>query len=225
MSTKDKLITRTRELLVDLHQELVRNELVAWTSGNVSQRMKFDDGSPDLFAIKPSGVRYSELTAESMVICDLDGKLVQGDLSPSSDTAAHAYVYRHMSDVNGVVHTHSNYACAWAAVGKEIPCILTAIADEFGGPIPMGPFAIIGDDSIGRGIVETLTGHRSRAILMQNHGVFSIGVDATDAVKAAVMCEDNAKSAFIAHQLGTPIPIPQDAIESLFNRYQKVYGN
>ncbi len=225
MSTKDQLIAKTRELLVDLHQELVRYELVAWTSGNVSQRMKFDDGSPDLFAIKPSGVRYDQLTAESMVICDLDGKLVQGDLSPSSDTAAHAYVYRHMPEVNGVVHTHSNYACAWAAVGKEIPCILTAIADEFGGPIPMGPFAIIGDDSIGRGIVETLTNHRSRAILMQNHGVFSIGVDATDAVKAAVMCEDNAKSAFLAHQLGTPIPIPQASIESLFNRYQKVYGN
>lgn len=225
MSSKDQLIAKTRELLVDLHQELVRYELVAWTSGNVSQRMKFDDGSPDLFAIKPSGVRYDQLTAESMVICDLDGKLVQGDLSPSSDTAAHAYVYRNMPEVNGVVHTHSNYACAWAAVGKEIPCILTAIADEFGGPIPMGPFAIIGDDSIGRGIVETLTGHRSRAILMQNHGVFTIGTDATDAVKAAVMCEDNAKSAFIAHQLGTPIPIPQDAIESLFNRYQKVYGN
>ncbi len=224
MSTKDQLIAKTRELLVDLHQELVRYELVAWTSGNVSQRMKFDDGSPDLFAIKPSGVRYDQLTAESMVICDLDGKLVQGDLSPSSDTAAHAYVYRNMPDVNGVVHTHSNYACAWAAVGKEIPCILTAIADEFGGPIPMGPFAIIGDESIGRGIVETLTNHRSRAILMQNHGVFTIGIDATDAVKAAVMCEDNAKSAFIAHQLGTPIPIPQDGIESLFNRYQTVYG-
>ena len=224
MSSKDQLIAKTRELLVDLHQELVRYELVAWTSGNVSQRMKFDDGSPDLFAIKPSGVRYDQLTAESMVICDLDGKLVQGDLSPSSDTAAHAYVYRNMPEVNGVVHTHSNYACAWAAVGKEIPCILTAIADEFGGPIPMGPFAIIGDDSIGRGIVETLTGHRSRAILMQNHGVFTIGTDATDAVKAAVMCEDNAKSAFIARQLGTPIPIPQAAVESLYNRYQNVYG-
>lgn len=224
MSTNDQLIAKTREILVDLHQELVRYELVAWTSGNVSQRMKFDDGSPDLFAIKPSGVRYDQLTPESMVICDLDGKLVQGDFSPSSDTAAHAYVYRNMPDVNGVVHTHSNYACAWAAVGKEIPCILTAIADEFGGPIPMGPFAIIGDDSIGRGIVETLTNHRSRAVLMQNHGVFSIGSDATDAVKAAVMCEDNAKSAFIAHQLGTPIPIPQAAIESLFNRYQTVYG-
>jgi L-ribulose-5-phosphate 4-epimerase len=224
MSKKEKLIAKTQKLLVDLHQELVRYELVVWTSGNVSQRMKFDDGSPDLFAIKPSGVRYEDLTAESMVICDLDGNLVQGELSPSSDTVAHAYVYKNMPEVNGVVHTHSNYACAWAAIGKEIPCILTAIADEFGGPIPVGPFAIIGDDSIGRGIVQTLSGHRSRAILMQNHGVFAIGPDARAAVKSAVMCEDSAKSAFIAHQLGNPIPIPQAAIESLFNRYQSVYG-
>ena len=225
MATKEELIKKTQELLVDLHQELVRYELVVWTSGNVSQRITFEDGSPDLFAIKPSGVRYDQLTAESMVVCDLDGKLVQGKLSPSSETAAHAYVYRNMPEVNGVVHTHSNYACAWAAVGEEIPCILTAIADEFGGPIPVGPFAIIGDDSIGRGIVETLKGHRSPAVLMQNHGVFTIGDSGASAVKAAVMCEDNAKSAFIARQLGTPIPIPQEAIESLFNRYQKVYGN
>jgi L-ribulose-5-phosphate 4-epimerase len=224
MATKEELIKKTQELLVDLHQELVRYELVVWTGGNVSQRITFDDGSPDLFAIKPSGVRYDELTAESMVVCDLDGNLVQGSLSPSSDTAAHAYVYKNMPEVNGVVHTHSNYACAWAAVGEEIPCILTAIADEFGGPIPVGPFAIIGDDSIGRGIVETLKGHRSPAVLMQNHGVFTIGPSGKAAVKAAVMCEDNAKSAFIARQLGTPIPIPQDAIESLFNRYQNVYG-
>jgi L-ribulose-5-phosphate 4-epimerase len=222
--SKEKIIAATREALVGLHQELVTNELVVWTGGNVSQRMKFDDGSPDLFAIKPSGVRYDQLDADSMVVCDLDGNLVMGTLSPSSDTAAHAYVYRNMPEVNGVVHTHSNYACAWAAVGKEIPCILTAIADEFGGPIPVGPFAIIGDDSIGRGIVQTLSGHRSPAVLMQNHGVFTIGPDARSAVKAAVMCEDNAKSAFIAHQLGTPIPIAQEAIDSLFNRYQKVYG-
>ena len=225
MATKEELIKKTQALLVELHQELVRYELVVWTSGNVSQRITFEDGSPDLFAIKPSGVRYDQLTAESMVVCDLDGKLVQGKLSPSSETAAHAYVYRNMPEVNGVVHTHSNYACAWAAVGEEIPCILTAIADEFGGPIPVGPFAIIGDDSIGRGIVETLKGHRSPAVLMQNHGVFTIGDSGASAVKAAVMCEDNAKSAFIARQLGTPIPIPQEAIESLFNRYQKVYGN
>jgi L-ribulose-5-phosphate 4-epimerase len=224
MATKEELIRKTQEILVDLHQELVRYELVVWTGGNVSQRITFEDGSPDLFAIKPSGVRYDELTPESMVVCDLDGNLVQGTLSPSSDTAAHAYVYRNMPEVNGVVHTHSNYACAWAAVGQEIPCILTAIADEFGGPIPVGPFAIIGDDSIGRGIVQTLKGHRSPAVLMQNHGVFTIGDSGKSAVKAAVMCEDNAKSAFIARQLGTPIPIPEAAIESLFNRYQKVYG-
>ena len=224
MATKEQLIKKTQEVLVDLHKELVRYELVVWTGGNVSHRITFEDGSPDLFAIKPSGVSYDELTAESMVVCDLDGNLVQGSLSPSSDTAAHAYVYRNMPEVNGVVHTHSNYACAWAAVGQEIPCILTAIADEFGGPIPVGPFAIIGDDSIGRGIVETLKGHRSPAVLMQNHGVFTIGPSGKAAVKAAVMCEDNAKSAFIARQLGTPIPIPQAAIESLFNRYQNVYG-
>jgi len=224
MASREDLIKKTQEILVDLHQELVRYELVVWTGGNVSQRITFEDGSPDLFAIKPSGIRYDELNADSMVICDLDGNLVQGKLSPSSDTAAHAYVYKNMPEVNGVVHTHSNYACAWAAVGEEIPCILTAIADEFGGPIPVGPFAIIGDDSIGRGIVATLKGHRSPAVLMQNHGVFTIGDSGKAAVKAAVMCEDNAKSAFIARQLGTPIPIPQEAIESLFNRYQKVYG-
>lgn len=221
---KSAEIARVRELLVDLHQELVRNHLVVWTGGNVSQRITFGDGSPDLFAIKPSGVRYEELTAESMVVCDLDGNLVEGSLSPSSDTAAHAYVYRNMPEVNGVVHTHSNYACAWAAVGEEIPCILTAIADEFGGPIPVGPFAIIGDDSIGQGIVQTLKGHRSPAVLMANHGVFTIGDSGKAAVKAAVMCEDNAKSAFIARQLGSPKVIPQAAIDSLFNRYQNVYG-
>lgn len=224
MVTNEELIAKTCEVLVDLHQQLVRYELVVWTGGNVSQRIKFDDGSPDLFAIKPSGVKYEDLTPESMVVCDLDGNLVRGNLSPSSDTAAHAYVYRHMPDVNGVVHTHSNYACAWAAVGEEIPCILTAIADEFGGPIPIGPFAIIGDDSIGRGIVQTLENHHSSAVLMQNHGVFTIGKDGNSAVKAAVMCEDNAKSAFLARQLGTPIPIPPAMIESLFNRYKNIYG-
>jgi L-ribulose-5-phosphate 4-epimerase len=224
MSDRDQKIQEARKILVGLHQELVRYKLVVWTGGNVSQRISFDDGSPDLFAIKPSGVSYDELTAELMVVCDLDGHVVDGTRSPSSDTAAHAYVYKNMPDVNGVVHTHSNYACAFAAVGREIPCILTAIADEFGGPIPVGPFAIIGDDSIGRGIVETLRDHNSPAVIMQNHGVFTIGDSGKSAVKAAVMCEDNAKSAWLAAQLGTPIPIPGDAVESLFNRYKNVYG-
>lgn len=207
-----------REQLAQLHSQLWDAGLVVWTGGNISQRV--DNG----FLIKPSGVSYADLTAASMVLCDLDGNLVEGDYAPSSDTAAHAYVYRNMPEVGGQVHTHSNYACGFAAVGEPIPCILTAIADEFGGDIPVGPFAIIGDDSIGRGIVETLRGHRSPAVLMRQHGVFTIGKDAKAALKAAIMCEDNAKSAFIARQLGSPERLPQEAIDALFSRYQNVYG-
>jgi len=207
-----------RAKLSALHAQLWDAGLVVWSGGNISQRV--DEG----FLIKPSGLDYDKLTPESMILCDLDGNVLAGDHKPSSDTAAHAYVYRNMPEVGGVVHTHSNYACGFAAVGMPIPCILTAIADEFGGDIPVGPFAIIGDDSIGRGIVETLSGHRSAAVLMRQHGVFTIGKDARSALKAAIMCEDNAKSAAIALQLGKPERLPQDAIDSLFDRYQNVYG-
>jgi len=210
--------SQARETLVKLHHKLVSSGLVVWTGGNISQRI---EGG---FLIKPSGLDYEELTAESMVFCDLDGNVISCKHKPSSDTASHAYVYRHMPNVNGVVHTHSNYACGWAAAGKPIPCVLTAIADEFGGEIPLGPFAKIGDDSIGKGIVETLHNHRSKAVLMKQHGVFTIGDSAKDALKAAVMCEDNAKSAWIAEQLGGGIAIPQADIDSLFSRYQNVYG-
>jgi len=217
-------IARTRDQVASLHSELTKYGLVIWTGGNISGRVP----GADLFVIKPSGVSYDELSPENQILCDLDGNVIPStpgaERSPSSDTAAHAYVYRNMPDVGGVVHTHSTYATAWAARGEAIPCVITAMADEFGGEIPIGPFAIIGDDSIGRGIVATLTGHRSRAVLMQNHGVFTIGTDARDAVKAAVMAEDVAKTVHIARQLGTPLAIPAEAIDSLFNRYQNVYG-
>lgn len=217
-------IAAVRADVARLHGELVRNGLVVWTGGNVSGRVP----GADLFVIKPSGVSYDDLAPENMVLCDFDGNVIprsQGsERSPSSDTAAHAYVYRHMPEVGGVVHTHSTFAVAWAARGEEIPCVITAMADEFGGPIPIGPFAIIGDDSIGRGIVETLTGHRSRAVLMQSHGPFTIGVNAKDAVKAAVMVEDVARTVHHARAAGPVIPIPQDAVDSLYNRYQNVYG-
>jgi L-ribulose-5-phosphate 4-epimerase len=129
-----------------------------------------------------------------------------------------------MPEVNGVVHTHSTYATAWAARGEPIPCVLTMMGDEFGGEVPIGPFALIGDDSIGQGIVQTLSGHRSKAVLMQNHGVFTIGPNAKAAVKAAVLCEEVARTVHIARQLGSPIPIPQSDIDSLFERYQNAYG-
>ncbi|AYF97109.1 L-ribulose-5-phosphate 4-epimerase [Protaetiibacter intestinalis] len=224
MSDLDAAIQRTREEVAKLHAELTRYGLVIWTGGNISGRVP----GAELFVIKPSGVSYDELAADNMILCDLDGNVIAGtpgsERSPSSDTAAHAYVYRNMPHVGGVVHTHSTYATAWAARGEAIPCVITGMADEFGGEIPVGPFAIIGDDSIGRGIVATLDGHRSRAVLMQNHGVFTIGKDAKDAVKAAVMCEDVARTIHISRQLGDPLPIPQESIDALFDRYQNVYG-
>ena len=213
-------IAALRRTVCDLHAELVRYGLVAWTAGNVSGRVP----GTDRFVIKPSGIGYEELSPEAIVVCDLDGVLVDGDLAPSSDTAAHAYVYRHRPDVGGVVHTHSTYATAWAARGEPIPCVLTAMADEFGGEIPVGPFALIGDDSIGRGIVATLEKHRSPAVLMQNHGVFTVGPDARAAVKAAVMCEDVARTVHIARQLGEPLPIEVADVDRLYERYQIVYG-
>ncbi|MEU4216831.1 L-ribulose-5-phosphate 4-epimerase [Actinoplanes sp. NPDC026623] len=213
-------IRQIRRQVADLHAELPRNELVVWTAGNVSARVP----GADLLVIKPSGVRYDEITADNMVVTDLEGNLVDGELSPSSDTAAHAYVYKHLPHVGGVVHTHSTYATAWSARGEAIPCVLTMIADEFGGEIPIGPFALIGDDSIGRGIVETLEGHRSPAVLMRNHGVFTVGATAKAAVKAAVMCEDVARTVHISRQLGEPVRIAQPDIDALYDRYQHAYG-
>ena len=221
-------VATTRQRVADLHAELPRWGLVVWTAGNVSERVTLDGVPTDLFVIKPSGVSYDELSADTMVVCTLDGdKIADGtpaSLAPSSDTAAHAYVYRNMEGVGGVVHTHSTYATAWAARREPIPCALTMMADEFGGEIPVGPFALIGDDSIGRGIVETLRGSASPAVLMANHGPFTIGRDARSAVKAAVMCEEVARTVHIARQGGEIHLIEQDLVDRLNDRYQNVYG-
>lgn len=213
-------VTKLRREVAALHAELPRNGLVVWTAGNVSARVP----EADLLVIKPSGLAYDEITPERLVVTDLHGRLVDGDLAPSSDTAAHAYVYRHLPQVRGVVHTHSSYATAWAARGEAIPCVLTMMADEFGGEIPVGPFALIGDDSIGRGIVEVLGAHRSPAVLMRSHGVFTVGATARAAVKAAVLCEDVARTVHLARQLGTPLPITQPDVDALYDRYQNAYG-
>ena len=207
-----------RNELVRLHAELPRHQLVVWTGGNVSVR----DPDSGLVAIKPSGVRYEELTASSMVVLDVDGAVVEGDLKPSSDAASHLYVYRHRPDVNGVVHTHSRYATAFAAVGRPIPVYLTAQADEFGGEIPCAGFAFIGDDSIGQLVVDAIGS--SPAILLKNHGVFTVGPSAESAVKAAVMVEDIAATVWAALQIGTPDILDDDAVERLHRRYTTVYG-
>jgi L-ribulose-5-phosphate 4-epimerase len=204
--------------LYNLHLELPKNGLVKWTGGNVSAR----DPDTGLVVIKPSGVRYEALRPEDHVVVNLDGEVIEGDLKPSSDTESHLYIYRHRPGVNGVVHTHSPYATAFAAVGKSIPCCLTAIADEFGGPVPCAGFALIGSEAIGQQVVEHIGS--SKAVLLKQHGVFTIGKTAEAAVKAAVMVEDVAKAVWLALQIGEVIGIDPESVEKLHNRYTYVYG-
>jgi L-ribulose-5-phosphate 4-epimerase len=212
------MLEKLKEELVQLHLELPKNNLVAWTGGNVSAH----DAETGLVVIKASGIRYEEMRPEHMVVMDVDGKLVEGAYKPSSDVFSHLYIYKHRPDVGGVVHTHSRYASAFAAVGKPIPCVLTAIADEFGGPIPCGGFALIGDEAIGKVVVESIG--KSPAVLLKNHGVFTIGKNAKAAVKAAVMTEEVAASVWMALQIGTPDAIPQEDVDKLHARYTNVYG-
>ena len=212
------MLESLKEELVQLHLELPKNNLVVWTGGNVSAR----DAASGLVVIKASGIRYEDMRAEHMLVVDMDGRVVEGNLKPSSDTASHLYIYKHRPDVGGVVHTHSVYASAFAAVNKPIPVVLTAIADEFGGPIPCGGFALIGDEAIGKVVVESIG--KSPAVLLKNHGVFTIGKNAKSAVKAAVMTEDNAKTVWLALQIGVPDEIPQEHVDRLHQRYTQVYG-
>ncbi|HEX7434252.1 MAG TPA: L-ribulose-5-phosphate 4-epimerase [Anaerolineaceae bacterium] len=207
-----------KEETCQLNLELPRHGLVAWTSGNVSVR----DPRLGVVAIKPSGLRYEELTPDKMVVLDLDGKVLEGTLKPSSDTASHLYIYRQREDLCGVVHTHSTYATAFAAVNQPIPVVLTAIADEFGGPIPVGRFALIGGEEIGKAVIEVLG--NSPAVLLKNHGVFTVGKSGLAAVKAAVMVEDIARTVWVARQLGTADEIPRADVDKLHHRYTHVYG-
>ncbi|MDH7485316.1 MAG: L-ribulose-5-phosphate 4-epimerase [Anaerolineae bacterium] len=212
------MLEALREEICQLHLELPKWGLVTWTSGNVSGR----DRQTGYVVIKPSGVRYEGLRPELMVVVDLEGRVIEGELKPSSDTASHLYIYRHRPDVGGIVHTHSPYATAFAAVGQPIPVYLTAIADEFGCAIPCGGFALIGGEEIGREVVENIGD--SPAILLKQHGVFTIGPDPTAAVKAAVMVEDVARTVFLARQLGEPEVIPEEAVRKLRRRYAEEYG-
>lgn len=214
------LLPELRRIVCELHAELPKNNLVAWTSGNISAR----DPESNLVVIKPSGIKFEDLSPENMVVVNLDGDVVEANYKASSDTASHCYIYRYMPKVNGIVHTHSRYATAFATLAREIPCVTTAMGDEFGGPIPCGGFALIGGEEIGHVVVETLQGSRSPSCLLQNHGVFATGPSAEKAVKAAVMTEDNAAIVWTALQIGTPLPIDPADINKLYDRYQNVYG-
>jgi L-ribulose-5-phosphate 4-epimerase len=212
------MLDALRVQICKLNQDLPRYGLVTWTSGNVSGR----DPESGWVVIKPSGIPFEDLTPENMVVVDTEGNVLEGSLAPSSDVHAHNYIYRHRPDVMGVVHTHSNYATAFAAVGKPIPVYLTAIADEFGGTIPIGGYAKVGNDEIGREILRSIGD--SPAILMQSHGVFTVGPTPTAALKAAVMVEDVARTVWLALQLGQPIALPPEEVARARRRYVTEYG-
>lgn len=212
------MLETLKKELAHLHLELPRYNLVVWTGGNISAR----DPESGLVVIKASGIRYEDMGPEHMVVMNMDGKVVEGSFKPSSDVFSHLYIYKHRPDVFGVVHTHSRYATAFAAVGKSIPCVLTAMGDEFGGPIPCAGFALIGDEAIGKLVVESIGS--SPAVLLKKHGVFTIGKDARAAVKAAVMTEDTAATVWLARQIGTPEEIADEDVKKLHDRYMNVYG-
>jgi L-ribulose-5-phosphate 4-epimerase len=212
------LLEALRAEVCQLHMELPKNNLVAWTTGNVSAR----DRASNLVVVKPSGVRYEELTPEGMLVMDLEGRVVEGTMRASSDAVSHVYIYRHRPDVGGVVHTHSTFATAFAAVGRPIPPCLTAICDEFGGEIPCGGYAKIGGLEIGEAVIRSIGS--SKAILLKNHGVFTIGRTPLAAVKSAVMVEDVARTMYYAYQLGEPDVIPEGEVARAHRRYLDEYG-
>jgi L-ribulose-5-phosphate 4-epimerase len=212
------ILPQLRELVCRMNKELPRHGLVTMTSGNVSGR----DPESGYVVVKPSGVAFEELTPDKMVIVDFNCNIISGDMKPSVDALTHCYIYRHMDKVNGIVHTHSNYATSFAVLGRAIPCVLTAMADEFGCDIPCAPYCQIGEKQIGEAVVKYIG--ESSAILLQNHGVFSVGTDAKSAIKAAVMCEDAAKTVHLALLKGAPIPIPPEEIRRGRERYKEKYG-
>ncbi len=212
------MLEKLRQEVRQMNLELPKNHLVTMTSGNVSGR----DRGTNYVVIKPSGVKYEDLKSSDMMVVDLEGKVIEGELKPSFDTLTHLYVYRHRQDVNGIVHTHSNYATSFAAVGESIPVCLTAMADQFGGPIPVGAYARIGEEEIGKEIIRSIG--ESPAILMKNHGVFTIGSSPRAALKTAVMLEDVAKTVFLAMLRGTPQAIPDEEVKRAHKKYLEQYG-
>ncbi len=212
-------LAQLREQVCYANKMLMETGLVTMHSGNASGL----DRQSGRLVIKPSGVDYETLTPEDLVEVDLaTGEIVSSRLRPSVDLPHHLYLYRHMQGVCGIIHTHSNYATAWAAVGKPIPLCLTAIADQFGAEIPCTPYVDNDEDHIGRTVLRLR--NRAPAILLGNHGVFAWGPTVEDALQVAVMTEDVAKTVHLAVQLGQPREIPAEEAKKWYDRYHHAYG-
>lgn len=212
------MLENLRQSVWEANIELPKNRLVTATSGNASARDK-DSG---LVVIKPSGYAFDKLKPEHLIVVNLEGEVIEGDLSPSVDTATHLYVYRHRPDVKGIIHTHSPYATSFAVLGKTLPLCLTTLACEFGTHIPVSAFAEIGEEEIGKEIVDKIG--TCSAILMRNHGVFTIGASVQSALKAAIMLEEASQTIHYAMLRGTVEELPDDVIEDAFRFYHEKYG-
>jgi len=212
------MLENLKKEVYEAHLKLWENRLVMWTSGNVSGR----DPKTDLVVIKPSGVSYDKLLPDNLVVVDLNGNIIEGNLKPSVDMVTHLYVYKHMPDVMSIIHTHSTYASAFAAIGKPIPVCLTALADFFGCNIPIGELVLIGGEEIGKEIVSKIGD--SKAIIMKNHGPFTIGTSVNKALKAAIFLEESAKVLIMSQVLGEPQPIPESMVNILHKNYTEKYG-
>ena len=213
-------VSKLRKEVCMANLSLKSEGLVTMHSGNASGY----DPESGLVVIKPSGLDHDKITPENLVAVSFEsGEVTEGQLKPSVDLPHHLFIYHNLPLMRGVVHTHSNFATAFAAMGRSIPCVLTAIADEFGGEIPCAPYVDNEGDNIGRAILEHKNG-RAPAILLGNHGVFAWGESPAAALKAAVMVEDVARTVYIATQMGDPKPLPAEEIEKWWDRYQNRYG-
>ena len=211
------ILEQLRKEVWEYNLDLPKRGLVVMTSGNVSGR----DPETNLVVIKPSGVNYAMMQPEDMVIVDLNGKKVEGKLKPSVDTESHLYIYRQRPDVFGVCHTHSTYASVFAALGRPIPACLTTTA-MLGGEIPLGDFVPVGEAEIGKEVVDKIGD--KKAIIMRNHGVFTIGKDAFHATKMAIEVEEIAKITYFALLLGTPTVLTNEQIGIFKHIYENIYG-
>ncbi len=211
------VLEQLRETVWKCNLELPKNDLVKMTSGNVSGR----DAETGLVVIKPSGISFEDLTPAHMVVVDMDGNVVEGDFKASTDTDTHLYVYKHRPDIFGMVHTHSVYASTFAILGQPIPACLTACA-MLGGEVPLGGYAPIGGEEIGQEIIDKIG--RALAIIMQNHGVFTIGSSPQEATKIAVEVEEVAKITHMAMTRGEPIQLSEDQVDYMVDLYHNRYG-
>ena len=212
------MLEKLKQSVWEANIALPKNGLVKWTSGNASGR----DPNTNYVVIKPSGCTFEELRPQDLVVVDMDGKIIEGNLKPSVDTTSHLYVYKHRPDIHGIVHTHSAYATSFAIRGEPIKIYTTTSAAVFGSDIPVSDFVVIGNEEIGREIVERIGD--GVAVLIRNHGVFTIGDDVFAALKYSVILEETAESVHFAMLRGDIIPLSETVVRKGYEIYHSTYG-